>query len=261
MSKPKMENQYVLNDAVIEETEALKAIEEKLAEAPEDEKLWFERYKQMVEQSNMREAIHCLSRAIAIDPFCGIYYRWRGHRHLNCGEVEDACADFTMATRLLPENWDAWYHLALCDVVLGRHHAAEYAHGKCWAMHMVDQKRIPVVNWSWINLSLMGRREEADALLEKYVRPDMQVGPNASYLKMCLAYKGEIAPEELLNADDDDESAILGVMTQAFGLANYYRINGDMQKYRETIDYIVREGKPAWNCFGYSAANYVQKHS
>lgn len=260
MSKPVKETQYVWPIAEIEETEALKAIDLKLREAPEDEKLWFERYKQMVEQSNMREAVNCLSRAIAIDPFCGIYYRWRGHRHLNCGDLEDACADFTMATRLLPENWDAWYHLALCNVVLGRHYAAEYAHGKCWEAHMIDQKRIPVVNWAWINLCLLGRREEADALLEKYVAPGMEMGPNGSYLKMCLAYKGEIAPEALLESDEEGDDAILGVMTQAFGLANYYRINGDMDKYNATIDYIVREGKPAWNCFGYSAACYIQRH-
>ncbi len=260
MSKPDKMSQYVFPYAEIEETEALKEIDAKLAEAPEDEKLWFDRYKEMVNQSNMREAIHCLSRAIAIDPFCGIYYRWRGHRHLNCGDVEEACADFTMATRLLPENWDAWYHLALCNVVLGRHHAAEYCHGKCMAMHMIDQKRIPVINWSWINLGIMGRRAEADELLQKYVDKDMKVGPNAPYLKMCLAYKGEIAPEELLKADDEDDESALTVMTQAFGLANYYRVNGDMDKYWETIDYIVENGKSAWNCFGYSAACYVQKH-
>lgn len=262
MSKPAKETQYVFPYASIEETEELKALEAKLVatpESPEDGKLWFEKYKLMVEQSNMREAINCLSRCIAIDPFCGIYYRWRGHRHLNCGDIEDACADFTMATRLLPENWDAWYHLALCNVVLGRHYAAEYAHKKCWSMHMTDQKRVPVVNWAWINLGLLGRREEADELLKKYIAPDMQVGPNAAYLKMCLAYKGEIPLEELLNGDDDDEDKYLGIATQAFGLANYYRINGDMDKYNETIDFIVEECKSAWNGFGYSAACYVQK--
>lgn len=261
MSKPAKENQYVFPYAEIDDTDAYREIEAKLKETPEDEKLWFDRYQEMVAQGNMREAIHCLSRAIAIDPFCGIYYRWRGHRHLNCGDVADACADFTMATRLLPDNWDSWYHLALSNVILGRSHQAEYAHGKCWAMHMVDQKRIPVVNWSWINLSLMGRREEADELLTKYVAADMEVGPNAAYLKMCRVYKGELAPEELLKTDEAaGKVATLTVMTQAFGLANYYRVNGDMSKYNETIDYIVENGKEACNCFGYAAACYVQSH-
>ena len=53
---------------------------------------------------------------------------------------------------------------------------------------------------------------------------------------------------------------MLGVMTQAFGLANYYLIQGDRAKYDETIDYIVENGKDgAWNCFGYSAACYIQR--
>lgn len=263
MAKPAKETQYVWPRAEVEKGEALDALEKQFQEGalePENAKLWFEKAKLLGAAGNMREAVEALSRAIAIDPFCGIYYRWRGHRHLNCGDVADACADFAVASRLLPESWDVWYHLGLCNVILGRHQAAEYAHKKCWEMHMVDQKRIPLVNWSWINLSLTGRRGEADELLQKFVSPEMQVGPNLSYLLMCLTYKGERKPELLLRPREEDEEPMLGVMTQAFGLANYYRINGDQKKYDELIDYIVEHGKDeAWNCFGYSAACYVQR--
>lgn len=263
MAKPTRDTQYVWPRAKVEAQDALQAIEQKMEYGrlePENAKLWFERATVLGAAGNMREAVDALSRAIAVDPFCGIYYRWRGHRHLNCGDVADACADFSVASRLLPESWDVWYHLGLCNTVLGRRQAAEYAHKKCWEMHMVDQKRIPLVNWSWINLSLMGRREEADGLLRRYVAPDMEVGPNLSYLLMCLTYKGERAPERLLEPREGDAEPMLGVMTQAFGLANYYLIQGDRAKYDETIDYIVENGKDgAWNCFGYSAACYIQR--
>ena len=263
MVKPTRETQYVWPRCQIEPNDALKKNDEQFAAEmlePENGKLWFERAKILAASGNMREAVDALSRAIAVDPFCGIYYRWRGHRHLNCGDVADACADFTIASRLLPENWDVWYHLGLCNVVLGRREAAQYAHKKCWEMHMVDQKRVPLVNWSWINLSLMGRQTEADALLEKYIAPDMQVGPNISYLHMCLTYKGERDPELLLKSEEDGEAAALNVMTPAFGLANYHLIHGDKTKYAELIDYIVEKGKDtAWNCFGYSAACYIQR--
>lgn len=263
MARPTKETQYVWPRCQIEYSEALRENDECFAgEAlePENGKLWFERAKLLAASGSMREAVDALSRAIAVDPFCGIYYRWRGHRHLNCGDVADACADFTVASRLLPENWDVWYHLGLCNVVLGRREAAQYAHKKCWEMHMVDQKRVPLVNWSWINLSLMGRREEADELLDKYIAPDMRVGPNIGYLRMCLTYKGERDPELLLKTDGNDEDAVLNVVTQAFGLANYYLIQGNKEKYDEIIDYIVDQGKDsAWNCFGYSAACYIQR--
>lgn len=263
MAKPGKETQYVWPRCQIAPSDALKENSDRFAAQalePENGKLWFERAKIYASTGNMREAVEALSRAIAVDPFCGIYYRWRGHRHLNCGDVADACADFTIASRLLPENWDVWYHLGLCNVVLGRREAAQYAHKKCWEMHMIDQKRVALVNWAWINLSLMGRREEADALLEKYVAPDMQVGPNIGYLNMCLTYKGERDPELLLKREDDSEESILNVMTQAFGLANYYLVCGNRDKYDELIDYIVEQGKDAaWNCFGYSAACYVQR--
>jgi len=263
MGKPTKQTQYVWPRTAVEPLDGLKEIDRQFEEGqlePENAKLWFEKAKVLGSSGYMREAIEALSRAIAIDPFCGIYYRWRGHRHLNCGDVADACADFSTASRLLPESWDVWYHLGLCNVVLGRRQAAEFAHKKCWEMHMVDQKRIPLVNWSWINLSLMGRRDEADALLEKYVAPDMKVGPNLSYLLMCLTYKGEREPELLLKPKEDDDEPMLGVMTQAFGLANYYLVQGNQEKYNEIIDYIVEQGgEAAWNCFGYSAACYIQR--
>ena len=155
----------------------------------------------------MRGAVNALSRAIALEPQCGIYYRWRGHRHLNCGDIEDACADFTIASRLIPENWDVWYHLALTNVVLGRREYAEYAHKRCWEITddgENDSKRIALCNWMWINRSLMGRTEEADQLLKDYIRPDLDAGLDVAYLRMCLAYKGDTAPEDLLKPTEGD---------------------------------------------------------
>lgn len=233
-------------------------------EVADEANAWFDYAKQLGDKKDMRGAINALSRAIALDPFCGIYYRWRGHRHLNCGDIEDACADFTMASRLIPDNWDVWYHLALCCVVLGRREYALYAHKRCWDISRDepnDSTRIAVVNWCWINLSLMGRTQEADALLEEYINADLDAGVDISYLRMCLAYKGNYPLEKLLEPQVEDDEPILCVMTQAFGLANYYLIKGDEGKYHQTINYIVTEGKPVWNCFGYACASFIQRHS
>ena len=229
----------------------------------EDANAWFLYSKQLGEKQDMRGAVNALSRAIALEPNCGIYYRWRGHRHLNCGDIEDACADFTMATRLIPDNWDAWYHLALCCVVLGRREYACYAHKRAWEIGKDEENdgaRIAIINWAWINLSLMGKTVEANALLEKYITPDLDAGEDGVYLRMCLAYKGDLPLEDLLKPDEKDSEPVLCVMTQAFGLANYYRIKGDEAKFKETIDYIVEEGKSAWNCFGYASACYLKRH-
>ena len=263
MSKSAKETQYVWPRCQVELTDALKENDQRFKAnelEPENAEMWFERAKIYAQTENMREAEEALSRAIAIDPMCGIYYRWRGHRHLNCGDVADAAADFALASHLLPQNWDVWYHLGLCNTVLGRREAAWYAHKKCLEMYMPDDKRIAVCNWAWINLSLRGWKKEADELLEKYISADMDAGGNTSYLNMCLTYKGERDPELLLTADKDDKEAELTIMTQAFGLANYYLVKGNREKYDETIDFIVEKGKEkSWNCFGYSAACYVQR--
>ena len=123
---------------------AVNEIDKQLKESPLDAELWFKRGQLLGNERLMRDAIDSFSRAIAIDPMCGIYYRWRGHRHINVAEIPEACADLT-------------------------------------------------------------------------------------------------------------------IMTQAFGLANYYLINGQREKYDETIDFIVENGTKAWNCFGYSSASYIQR--
>ena len=50
------------------------------------------------------EAVESYSKAIAIDPFNGILYRHRGHRHISCREYEQAAADFVVASRLIPRT-------------------------------------------------------------------------------------------------------------------------------------------------------------
>lgn len=262
MEKPAKETQYVCPRCQVAANDELKENDKLFKDnvlEPENAKLWFNRATILGSMGYMREAIEALSRAIALDPKCGIFYRWRGHRHLNCGDIPDAAADFTIASHLIPDNWDVWYHLGLCNTVLGRREAALYAHKKCLEMTKADSKLIAITNWMWINLSLMGRRAEADALL-KNIKGDMEAGPDGAYLNMCLVYKGELEAEKLLKAADDDEEPVLTVMTQAFGLANYYLVNGNPDKYLETIDFIVENGKEkAWNCFGYSSACYVKR--
>lgn len=89
--------------------DAVAEIDEKLKADPKNADLWMQRGLALAGGFYMREAVEAYSRAIELDPFKGILYRHRGHRHISCWEFEEAAADFVMASRLIPDNWDVWY--------------------------------------------------------------------------------------------------------------------------------------------------------
>jgi tetratricopeptide (TPR) repeat protein len=204
-------------------------------------------------QCLFREETEALSRAVSLEPFRGILYRHRGHRFLSCWRFEDACADFTMASRLIPGNWDVWYHLGLSHYLLGEYEKAAKAYKQCCEMSETEDKRIAVVDWYWMTLNRLGRKDEADKLLDS-ITEGMDAADNTSYYNRLLMYKGLIKPEELLpELGTPDEN--IQLITMGYGLSNYYEHIGDRKKSDEIIERILEVGDRDWyQAFGYLAA-------
>lgn len=233
--------QAALSDAVL-------AVDEKLAADRENADLWMERGLRLADQQLMREAVEAFSKAIAINPFKGIYYRHRAHRYLSCWRFQDACADFTLASRMIPDNWDVWYHLGLSHYLLGEYEAAAEAYDCCYRLSPSDDKLIAVTDWYWMTLQRLGRKEKAQEILDR-IHEGMEYGGNLSYYKRLLFYKGIVPEEELMTGET------LDVVTQGYGLSNYYRIHGDMEKANAIIDKVLAAGDESmWYAFGYLAA-------
>ena len=243
------------------------ALDEELRREPLNAELWFRRGTALGNVRLMRDALDSLSRAIALDPFCGIYYRWRGHRHLNLAEIPEACADLMIASRLIPENWDVWYHLGLTHVLLGNYSLAELAYKKG---HFVTSEResnqIPLANWTYLALMHQGKIDEARTVLAS-IPDDMTTSDyNADYLEMINFYKGRLTQEQLLAIPEGlDEAAynerVFSVCTHAFGLANHFYTLGDKDRYHHLIDYTLEIGRDiAWNSFGYAGAYYTKTY-
>ena len=247
--------------------EAVVQLDRELEAAPQNAELWFQRAALLGEERLMRDALDSLSRAIALDPFCGIYYRWRGHRHLNLAEIPEASADLTVASRLIPENWDVWYHLGLTHVLLGNYELAELAYRKC---AFVTSERasncIPLANWSYLALMHQGKTEQTQQVL-RGIPDDMTTQDyNSGYLEMINFYKGRLSESDMLDIRPDlDESArkerIFDVCTHAFGMANHFYTTGNKKRYAELIDYILELGQEAaWNCFAFAGAYYTKTY-
>lgn len=229
-------------------SDAVLAVDKKIAEDPKNADLWMERGLRLAEQQLMREAVEAFSKAISLDPFQGIYYRHRAHRYLSCWRFQDACADFTLASRLIPDNWDVWYHLGLSHYLLGEYAAAAEAYDRCYRLSPSDEKLIAVTDWYWMTLQRLGETEKADALLEK-IHEGMTYGGNLSYYKRLLFYKGLLPEKDLMSGDT------LDIVTQGYGLSNYHRIHGNVDKADEIVEKVLAAGDESmWYAFGYLAA-------
>lgn len=208
-------------------------------------------------QNLVRDSIEALSEAIVYDPFSGVNFSMRGRRYINVGDFAQACADFAMASRLIPENWYVWYHLGLCNLLLGQYEMAERAYLSCAQIPTTLSLTIALKNWMWITYMRQGKRDKAAALLED-VRPGMDMDGTDNYLRMLLLYKGELSPEAAMAVPEGDEEPILSVTTQGFGVANYYLLaKEDTRMYEQTLDDTLRLGREeAWMCFGYAASAF-----
>ena len=208
-----------------------------------------------------REAAECYSRAIAINPFNWEYYRHRAHRFVSCGYFADGAADFTIASRLNPNDWNVWYHLGLSYFLLGMYAKADWAYTRCAALNKTADDICAVTDWHYMTLKRLGKDEEAAKLLDE-ITEDMPVSDEVanSYYQRLRVYKGLRAPETLFtNAGD---GAGLDVITQGFGVANYYRMNGQEEKGVEMLKKVVytAEHSKWYAAFGCLAARVDLKN-
>jgi hypothetical protein len=65
-------------------------------------------------------------------------------------------------------------------------------------------------------------------------------------------YKGLIAPKSLLDLGNTDELVRLNVVTQGYGVGNWYLCNGDTARARNIFSKILETEQ--WAAFGYIAA-------
>jgi len=241
----------------LEHSEAVREIDLKLQENPYDGDLWMDRGLALAKQALHRQAVESYSKALAIDPFKGIYYRHRGHRFLSCHRFEDACADFTMASRLIPENWDVWYHLGLSWFLLRDYKMALICYRRCLELTDSEDKFIAITDWLWITFKRLEIDEEAHLLLES-IHEEMDAGENIAYFNRLLMYKGLRQPEEILGSD----GSAVNILTMGFGMANYYATIGEQQKAKELLEEVIRQGDAnnLYYAFGYLAAMVDLEH-
>ena len=198
------------------------------------------------------------------------FYRHRGHRYISMRCFDLAIKDLKKAAGLtryqdnqvepdgLPNalgiptstlQGNIYYHLGLTYYLQKKYHKARYAYEKCLKLAENSDSYVAAANWLYVIYRHLGQDKKAVKLL-KTIKDDMDLIENHSYHTILKLYQGSIDPILLEKEINDGES--LNNTTLAFGLGNYYSINGNKAKAQILFEMITKGNQ--WSAFGYIAA-------
>jgi len=198
------------------------------------------------------------------------FYRHRGHRYISMRCFDLAIKDLKKAAGLtryqdnqvepdgLPNalgiptstlQGNIYYHLGLTYYLQKKYHKARYAYEKCLKLAENSDSYVAAANWLYVIYRHLGQDKKAVKLL-KTIKDDMDLIENHSYHTILKLYQGSIDPILLEKEINDGES--LNNTTLAFGLGNYYSINGNEAKAQILFEIITKGNQ--WSAFGYIAA-------
>jgi tetratricopeptide (TPR) repeat protein len=220
--------------------------------------------------SRFREAIEMFSKGIQIEPENPRLYRHRGHRYISTRQLDRAVADLTRASKLIagrpdeiePDgqpnklnqprstlHFNVWYHLGLAHYLKGDFKKARDAYLECMKVSRSNDDLLAATSdWLYMTYRRLGDEKAAKAVLEP-IREKMDIVENDSYHVRLLMYQGLRKPESVLDPAGADD---LKIVTQGYGVGNWYLYTGDRAKAREAFEKVVA-GKQ-WAAFGYIAA-------
>jgi tetratricopeptide (TPR) repeat protein len=230
--------------------------------------IWYGR--RLAYLSRYKDAIDVYSRGLERHKDSYKLLRHRGHRYITIRELDKAIADLKQASRLIDgvddeiepdgapnaagkprstSHSNIWYHLGLAYYLNGDFENALTAYRQCLKFSNVnDDMLVATTDWLYMTLRRLGKEAEASGFL-KLIKKDMDILENSAYHQRLLMYKGQVEPSALLDPANLNE---INLLTQGYGVANWYFVNGEKKKAKDLLEKIVA-GK-YWAAFGYIAA-------
>jgi tetratricopeptide (TPR) repeat protein len=217
-----------------------------------------------------REAVAIYTRGMGTHREDPRLYRHRGHRCLTLRKLDDAIDDLERAAVLVEGKPDEiepdglpndrniptstlqsniWYHLGLAYYCKGDLDNALRAYRECMKVSLNPDMLSATTHWLYMTLRHLGRDAEANAVLEP-IHAGMEIIENADYHRLLLMYKGELLPEDVLLGGGEPGS--VAAASAAYGVGNWYRLEGDTDRAVEIFEAILAAGQ--WPAFGHLAA-------
>ena len=265
----------VAQTATVDETRAKK--EAQLAEAKlafdldpsnEDKLIWFGRRLAYLDRFDEAQAVY--TGGLESHPASWKILRHRGHRWITLRQFDRALEDLTRAFELCKSAPDEIepdgrpnaagipigsydsnivYHLALAHYLRGEWSQACGVWERGKALNSTNDDRLcSSTYWHQLALRRAGREAPAGELLDVIARP-MKILENESYYQLCLLFRGERTPDQLLQGVKPGSTEFA---TRGYGIACWWRLRGDERMARELLQQIVASGPR--NAFGAIAA-------
>ena len=215
-----------------------------------------------------RESLEVYGRGIERWPDHAKLRRHRGHRYITVRDLDAAVADLERAAALIEgvpdeiepdgapnksgipvstSHTNIWYHLGLAYYLQGKLDEARRCYAECLRLCTNDDMLCATSHWLYMTLRRLGRHEEAERLLAP-IHGDMRILEDFAYHRLLLMYKGETAPESLLDPSTGD----VDLASVGYGVGSWYSYNGRIDDARATFERIVRDAP--WSAFGRIAA-------
>jgi tetratricopeptide (TPR) repeat protein len=219
-----------------------------------------------------QDAIEIFTEGLKKFPNSPELYRHRGHRFISIRQFDRAIADFEKAARLaegrpleiepdgIPNKlnqplsslqFNIYYHWALAHYLKGEFEKADSLYKITMTWSDNPDLVITTADWQYMTWRRLGKNDDAAQLLANM--PDtLQLIENESYYNRLLMYKGLKKPEDLLDFTKTGLDAQLDLVTQGYGVGNWYFYNGEKEKAMEVFNKILETDH--WSAFGYLAA-------
>ena len=152
------------------------------------------------------------------------------------------------------EHW-VWYHIALYHYLNGDYERAAAGYEKCVTTATADTMLVGATDWLYNAYMKNGEPDKAQAALA-YVPDDIDVNPGYSYWQRVQVYKGLAAPDEFLDLEKPGAEWDGREITSGYGLANWYKWNGDEAAAQLIYDNILET--PFWSSWAYVVTDREQ---
>lgn len=221
-------------------------------------------------------AIDLYTRGLERYPDSFKLLRHRGHRYINTRQLDSAILDLERAVELLGddntdvfqyrlsgeqfgtyEHW-VWYHVGLYHYLNGDYGLAAEAYEKCVSTATNNEVLAGAVDWLYNARMHNGEAGKASEALEA-VPEDLDVSPTYSYFQRILVYKGLKTPDEFLDLGKPGEEWDGREITSGYGMANWYKWNGDAAKAQLIYDNILKT--PYWSSWAYVVTDREQSRA
>ncbi len=217
-------------------------------------------------------AIEIFTKGLVRFPDAPELYRHRGHRYLSMRKFDQAIADFEKAGQLaagrsleiepdgLPNrlntplsnlHFNIYYHLGLAHYLKGDFAKAKAAYKTCLEWSVNPDLKVATADWLYMTCRRLGETEQADSLLAT-IPANLELIENDGYFNRILLYKGLKKPEDLLDFSETELDNQLNLVTQGYGVGNWFLCNGDTARAFDIFNKILETDY--WSAFGYIAA-------